>query len=276
MLGNPFSPAYSRARARTPGATDPLPFSAMNVALYGRTAAAFSLFERPVTAAQRAPSSLTIGKSTMRWDDGHLRVDLDERTTPLGRPLRGTILLHPEAQPGHELAIDGRALHRWWPVAPLARLEVDLPVPGVRFTGHGYHDANAGEVPLEASFEHWTWSRARSEGRALLTYDVAETSGETRALAFEVSPRGDVAHVPSTWRSSLPRTTWGLDRDARADHGHEARVVRALEDGPFYARALVETRLGGRQVVAMHEALAADRLRRAWVRFFTRFRMRTE
>jgi carotenoid 1,2-hydratase len=50
--------------------------------------------------------------------------------------------------------------------------------------------------------------------------------------------------------------------------------VRTLEDGPFYARALIETQVEGRPVVAMHETLAAHRLRRGIVRILTEFRMR--
>jgi carotenoid 1,2-hydratase len=67
-----------------------------------------------------------------------------------------------------------------------------------------------------------------------------------------------------------------LERQVRADEGQRPRLVRSLEDGPFYARALVETRLAGLPALAMHETLAAERLRRGWVRFLTAFRMRRE
>ncbi len=273
LLGNPFSPAY--ARARQLGAANALGFCAMNVALYARGASGWALRERRVAVAQRAADGVAIGASTMRWDGDRLAIDLDERTTPFGRPVRGTIVLHPEAHTGLDLPVDERGDHRWWPVAPLARIEVNLPQPGVRFSGHGYHDANAGTSPLESTFESWNWSRARAEGAALLTYDLACSSGAERSLALRVSPRGEIDDLERSRKAPLARTIWALERHAHADRGHGARVVRTLEDGPFYARALVETRLGGRPVLAMHEALAPHRLRRAWVRLLAGARIST-
>jgi carotenoid 1,2-hydratase len=273
LLGNPFSPAY--ARARRGGPANALDFSSMNVAIYGRVRSAWALAERRVTDGDRTAHGVAIGASSMRWDGDRLVVDIDERTTPFGRRLRGRVIVHPEATTGLVHPIDARGEHSWWPIAPLARISVDLPQPGVRFTGHGYHDANAGDVPIPDAFERWSWSRGRTgDGAALLTYDVALRDGRLRTLAFEVSSRGEIADLPHTWRAPLAPTAWGLARRARVDAGEPARVVRVLEDGPFYARALVETRLGGRGVVAMHEELAAHRLRRLWVRFLTGFRMR--
>jgi carotenoid 1,2-hydratase len=274
LLGNPFSPAYSRGRQRD-GARA-LSFCSMNVAIYGRGASAWSLAEREVAEGDRAPTGVSIGASAMRWAGDRLVVEIDERTTPMGRPVRGRIVVHPETRTGLELTIDERAEHRWWPIAPLSRIEVDLPLPGVRFSGHGYHDANAGAVPLESSFESWNWSRARSEHGALLTYDVACSSGTQRSLAFEVSRSGRIEPLENLRQAPLRRTKWGLEQMVRADEGHDVRQLRSLEDGPFYTRALVETRLGGHRVVAMHEVLAAHRLRRPWVRFLTAFRMRDE
>ncbi len=75
--------------------------------------------------------------------------------------------------------------------------------------------------------------------------------------------------------TTLPSTLWSLDRTARVDRdARGASVVRGLEDGPFYARALVRGRLLGEETVAMHEVLSGERLRRSWVRFLTGFRMR--
>ena len=273
LLGNPFSPAYARERARGPA--DALAFSAMNVAVYARGRGAWSLFERRVGEADRTATGVAIGASTMGWEGDRLVARIDERTTPMGRPVRGTITLHPETRTRLAHAIDVEGAHTWWPVAPRARIDVDLPQPGVRFQGHGYHDANAGDAPIPSAFERWSWSRGRADdGAALLTYDVTLASGDARALALEVSPHGDVTTLARTWSAPLAPTTWGLSRRSIVDHGEPARVVRALEDGPFYARALIETRLGGRRIVAMHEELAAHRLRRRWVRMLTGFRMR--
>jgi carotenoid 1,2-hydratase len=271
LLGNPFSPGYARARTRGPASA--LGFCSMNVALYGRRASAWTLQESVVTEPERSSREVAIGRSGMVWEDDRLTVTIDERTSPMGRPVRGKVVLHAEAFTGLELTIDEREQHRWWPVAPIARIEVDLPLPGARFSGHGYHDANAGEVPLEATFETWNWSRARAGSSAVITYDVACSSGAERSLALRVCRNGQVDPLEHTRRSRLGRTAWRLERHARVDEGHDGRVVRSLEDGPFYARALVHTRLDGGDTVAMHETLAAHRLRSALVRFFTAFRM---
>ncbi|HJK97565.1 MAG TPA: carotenoid 1,2-hydratase [Polyangiaceae bacterium LLY-WYZ-14_1] len=287
MVGNPFSPEYFRARRR--GGASALHHAAMNVALYGRrrgllspgTPSAFALDEGPIPHAFRTAGGLRIGRSTMAWEGDRLVVDLDERTTELGvgrpRPVRGRIVITPEAMPGLDLPIDEHGQHRWWPVAPLARIDVALREPAVRFSGHGYHDANAGEVGLERSFDRWSWSRARLPrgAGAALTYDVRCRSGATRTHAFRVAGNGDVDGLGDTWTAPLERSAWGLDRVARVDRGASARLVRSLEDGPFYTRSLVETRLRGAPVLAMHESLAGDRLRQAWVRFCTAYRMRT-
>ncbi len=273
LVGNPFSPAYARARQR--GAAPAEAYCSMNVALYGKGASAWSLAERRVNAGDRDAAGVTIGASSMRWEADRLVVDIDERTTPTGRPLRGRVVLHPEALPALEHVIDERGEHRWWPVAPLARIEVDFREPGARFSGHGYHDVNAGDVPLESTFERWDWARARADDGALLIYDVSCSSGVDRSLALKVSPSGAAEQLDGVSRAPLRRTVWGLERRVPVDEGHEGRAVQSLEDGPFYARSLIETRIGGRRVLAMHEALAADRLRRGWVRFLASFRMRT-
>ena len=160
LLGNPFSPAYARARSRGPARA--LDHCALNVALYGRSGSSWALDERRIADADSAARDVTIGASTMRWIGDALVVDIYERTTPFARNIRGRVIVRPEVLTGVDLAIDSGGEHRWWPIAPLARIEVDLPEPGVRFVGHGYHDANAGSAPLESAFDRWSWSRATS------------------------------------------------------------------------------------------------------------------
>ncbi|MEM9196157.1 MAG: carotenoid 1,2-hydratase [Myxococcota bacterium] len=275
MIGNPFSPGYAKARRR--GIADALHFSAMNVAVYRRKRrAVWALDEQPIRRTGRGACGLAIGRSTMRWEDERLVVNLDERTTPLGSPfrwpLRGRVVLSPEAAPGLDLAIDANGVHRWWPIAPRARVQVELTRPAVRFSGHGYHDANAGAGPLEDSFRRWSWSRARTSKGAILTYDVTPQEGVGESHAFSV--RDDqVTPLEGAGPVSLGRSRWNLPRIARVDDGHRAGIVRRLEDGPFYNRSLIETRLGGQPLLAMHETLDAERLRRRWVQFCVGYRM---
>ena len=151
-------------------------------------------------------------------------------------------------------------------------MEVNLQSPDLRFRGHGYHDANAGRVPIDESFRGWTWSRARVGERVAVAYDVVESSGEEHARGMVFGTRGTTP-LEGTWRAPLPSTFWRLERSVVADEGHAARVIRSLTDSPFYARSLVRTRLLGREALAVHETLSAERLRSSWVRFLLGFRM---
>jgi carotenoid 1,2-hydratase len=53
----------------------------------------------------------------------------------------------------------------------------------------------------------------------------------------------------------LPRTLWALPRRTRADAGAVPRQLLGMLDAPFYARAMVETTIGGAVVRGVHEAL---------------------
>ena len=275
LLGNPFSPAYARARA---GRSDPraLDFCALNVAVYGRAGKLWALHERRIDDGDREARGVTVGTSHVRWEGDALVVDIDERTSPFGRPLRGTVTFRPRTAPCASFALDRGGLHAWWPVAPEGRIEVALERPALRFVGDGYHDANAGDVPLEASFARWTWSRARvAERRTRIAYAVVprDPTAPPREIDFEVH-NDSVQPLEGLTAAYLTPTRWRLDREARTDGSGDPRVLRELEDAPFYARALVETPLDGRRVLAVHETLSLERFERAWVLFLLQFRMR--
>jgi carotenoid 1,2-hydratase len=71
----------------------------------------------------------------------------------------------------------------------------------------------------------------------------------------------------------LDTTGWRVGRRTRADAGAAARVIATFEDGPFYARSLLETRLYGETAQAIHESLSLDRFRAPWVQCLLPFRM---
>jgi carotenoid 1,2-hydratase len=237
----------------------------------------WSLRERAIPPSHRTTDGVTMGASTMEWSGDALCIDINERTTPFGgrgsgQALRGRLRLLPAALTGVCLPLEGTRRHHWWPIAPLARVEAEFDEPNLRFRGHGYLDANLGDEPLESAFDTWCWSRARIGDSALLSYDVRTARGASSTLALRADSHGTVEPVPSE-PIRLPTTVWGLERHGRAgvaQRGTQPRIKATLEDGPFYGRALVET---GRDVVAMHEVLSGERLRRRWVRFLAGFRM---
>lgn len=229
--------------------------------------------ERGLPAVARDATSFRIGPSRLAWEGDDLLLEVEERTVPWARRLRGRIRLRPEALPGRVVSLAAEGSHRWWPIAPRARVEVVFDAPALRFSGQGYLDANEGLEPLEARFRHWDWSRAGDGEATFVLYEGTRRDGSTLALALRAGRDGGLEPFLAPPRQPLPRSLWGLVRSTRVDPGHRARLVRSLEDGPFYARALLATRLAGRELRAVHESLSLDRFARLWVQLLLPFRM---
>jgi carotenoid 1,2-hydratase len=271
FLGSVFSPYYAKAR-RLPGpGADPLDHCAVNVALYGATKR-WAMTERGRSAVQRSADTLIIGPSALRWTGTMIEARLDEITAPLPGRIRGTVRVQPRALTGHSVMLDAAHEHRWSPIAPSARVEVDLTHPRLHWSGDGYFDTNAGLVPLENSFKSWTWARAPlSDGTAVL-YDITRRDGSNLALALQIGPDGRVIERASPPAAALPIGTWKIARDTRADEGRSARLIETLEDTPFYTRSVIDTHLFGEQVTGVHESLCLDRFQTGWVQRLVPFR----
>ena len=91
-------------------------------------------------------------------------------------------------------------------------------------------------------------------------------------LALHFRADGSVQHFPPPEAVALPRTGWRIARATRATHGN-ARVLRTLEDTPFYARSLLRTQLLGHKVTAVHESLSLTRFSQPIVQCMLPFRM---
>ncbi|MEZ4380866.1 MAG: hypothetical protein R3A79_05935 [Nannocystaceae bacterium] len=235
------------------------------------------LSEHPRAAVGRSQTALAIGGSEVAWEGGSLRVSFAERTAVAGRHLEGEVWLHPSATFDAPVAIDGRGRHFWWGVAPHSRAEVELRRPrALRFSGHAYHDANFGAEPLEAGFRRWSWSRARLDDRTVVIYDSERRDGSRGVLTRSFAADGALAGVDLPQPVDLGRTRWGIDRATRCDAGGRARVVRALEDTPFYARSEIVTDVAGASVAAVHESLDLDRFARPIVQHMLTYRIRRE
>ncbi len=274
FVGSVFSPFYYGARQAGPA--DPMQHCAINIAVYRRTGRSWAFSEWPRTMVERHADSLRIGTSTLAWSGDVLEARIDERRVgPWGR-VRGTLRVHADGIVGIPHFLDERSRHTWWPVAPTARIEVELEQPSVRFSGTGYHDANAGSRPLESDFRSWTWSRARLERGTAVLYDVVRREGGPLSLSrFFPAGGGEPLDVEAPHRVRLATTPWRTRRSTRTD-GPRPRVIRTLEDSPFYARSLVETGLQGRRVVSVHEALDLDRFARPLMQRMLPYRIRRQ
>ena len=229
--------------------------------------------ERGGRQVQRDASHLCIGPSSLTWEGDTLVVRIDEITAPWPSRIRGSLRLHPATRLERAWPLDDAGRHHWQPIAPCARVEVDLQAPGLRWSGAGYMDANRGGAPLAHAFTGWDWSRASHRGDTFVLYDIRPRSGDVHCLALRFDAAGTLEPVEAPDLFALPRSAWGLRRATRADPGHAVRIVRELENGPFYARAVLASSLRGVPLVAIHESLSLERFSAPWVQMLLPFRM---
>lgn len=265
MQGNPFSPAYFAARHA--GAARARDFSAVNVAIYGPNGKHWSLREGTMDDDCVYRDGIVLGRSSLCWERDALVVRIDQRTTPLQRPLVGTIRFMPGRTHASPRTLDAAGRHEWCPIAPSGRVEVHMKEPGLSFRGSGYHDANRGDEGLEEGFRSWTWARATSGARTNVDYVAEDVFGNERKIHIGFDDDGALFDRLPPPRVGLSKALWGVSREAFGARAPDHVVT--LEDGPFYARSLLRT--GDSH--AVHETLDAQRLRRGWVRFLTPFRM---
>ncbi|MDX2219645.1 MAG: carotenoid 1,2-hydratase [Burkholderiales bacterium] len=276
FIGSVFSPYYAWRLARGPVAA--LDHCAVNVALYQPGMNRWTMTERSASAVRAAPDRLAIGPSTMQWTrdasgKGVLTLEIDEVCAPVPRRVRGRIRVTADTVHTREYSLDVAGRHHWRPIAPQARVDVELDAPQLSWHGAGYLDSNRGDEPITEAFRHWHWSRCRlADGRAAIVYDIERREGGRLKLGLDF----DAGRAPRDFfpplSQPLPHGLWGV-RSAIACAEGAPQLAHRLEDGPFYLRSVVETRLLGEPVIAMHESLDLDRLCRNWVRVLLPFRM---
>lgn len=229
--------------------------------------------ERSTSALARDADMLTIGPSALRWEGDALSIDFHEVTAPIPKRLRGVVTLRPHAIAEVAYPLDPRGRHHWRPIAPRARVEVELGRPDLRWSGEGYLDANQGTEPLEDGFAQWRWSRAHLRRDTAVLYEGTRRDGSALSLGLRFDANGQASPVEMPPELVLPRTGWRMDRRTRADAGAAVTIRNTWEDTPFYARTALSTRLFGEAADAVHESLSLDRLRHPLVRAMLPFRM---
>ncbi len=277
FLGSVFSPWYAWARKRE--VADPLQYCSLNVALYGAAGNRWAMTERSRRRLHRTADHLRIGPSSLAWDGSRLIFDIDEVGVPLPARIRGRVRVHPQAFTRREFVLDGHGRHFWRPLAPVSRVEVELTEPRLRWLGNAYWDSNAGARPLEQDFASWNWSRSgQSQGHnqdqaATILYEGLRRPNQPFSLAVKVAADGAIESFTPPAPAQLPATRWWrIARGTRAEGG-QAKVIRTLEDTPFYSRSLLRSQFLGEPTDWVHESLSLDRFGRAWVRCLLPFRM---
>lgn len=273
FVGSVFSPYYALARRRHGDADAPAErHCAINLSLYrwppGRAPQRlWCMTERGAGALRREAGTLAIGRSRLAWRDGMLEAEIDEWTAPWPGRLRGRCRFVPATLPGRQFALDDGGHHRWQPIAPLARAEVEFSHPPRHWHGEAYVDHNQGTRPPAQDFHGWQWSRGPdAAGGATVLYDARPRQAPARGLHLHFPPGGGVQPRPMPACAALPGTAWGVARAGAAG----ASLAATLESGPFYARSLLRAADGG---LHMHESLSLDRFAQGWVQALLPFRM---
>ncbi len=226
--------------------------------------------ERGRAQLARDRDTLRIGPSALAWEDGALVVTLDEVAVPLPRRVRGHLRVEGLLPGIAPFALDAAGRHRWQPIAPHARVSVELDAPKLRWSGAGYLDANWGDEPLSSAFASWQWSRtALPGGDCLLDYDTRQRDGGRRALGLRVRRDGGVERRQGDAAVPIAPTGWGIKRDAHGGAG----LIATLEDGPFYARSLLSMPWEGQSLATLHESLSLERFDLRRVQALLPFRM---
>ena len=187
-----------------------------------------------------------------------LHIRLDEVCVPWLKPLRGHIRLWPQSLSRFSVPLDEQGKHRWGPLSPVGRIEVDLQDPKLNWTGQAYLDSNEGDEPLEDAFHLWDWSRTHhADGSTEVTYDLHGPDRPDRLLRLRFDPQGQVEHLPTVPHRALPKTGWRIPRRMRSVD--QPRVAQQLEDTPFYQRCLLSRPELGPRVHTFHESLSMPR-----------------
>ncbi|MEM6415088.1 MAG: hypothetical protein AAF720_10600 [Pseudomonadota bacterium] len=268
FVGSVFSPYYAWS-----GRQNPENHCALNVALYGTRAARWTMTERGNSRISRGNEYYTINKSALHWEKDMLRISVNEIAAPIPLPMRGELRIHASGLGENVFFIDDKGRHRWRPISPFSRVEVDFKEPDLKWSGHGYFDANDGDEPLEEAFEFWDWSRTILENeKTAILYNTDMYNGEMRSSSLLISADGTVDTFETPGVAPLSSTPiWRIRRRTRSEG--DARIIRTLEDTPFYSRSVVENRLFGKSRPAVHESLSGPRLSNPVVKMLLPFRM---
>ncbi len=271
FVGSVFSPYYAWAR-RGGALADPEQHCALNVALYSRRAGRWAMTERGARHCSRSAREFTLGPSHVRWEGDALVIDINEVCVPIPRALRGRVRVHPQRLFNFSTPIDRAGRHRWGPIAPSARIEVEFDAPAQRWQGQAYLDSNEGDEPIASSCREWDWSRSpMADGSTAVLYDMQHDDGSDQVLALRFGHDGQVTPFEPPPRRALPTTLWRVPRRMRSTG--PVAVVDQLEDTPFYQRAMVRSELLGESVTSFHETLNVPRLVSPVVQAMLPFRM---
>ncbi|MEL6360535.1 MAG: carotenoid 1,2-hydratase [Pseudomonadota bacterium] len=270
FIGSVFSPYYAWSKSQ-----NPFNHCALNVALYGPDKSRWCMTERGSKDIQISAQEFVIGPSAVSWDGTTLTINIEELGAPLPQRVKGTVKVRPPWISNQAMVIDRFGKHIWHPLSPSSRVEVDMASPDLSWSGDAYLDSNHGEEPLAEGFDYWDWSRSiLGNGEAAITYNTDFADGGRQSLALLFDNHGELEMFKGPPIQPMPSTPiWRITRRTRCEKSSSPRIVKTLEDVPFYSRSVIETRLFGKDFHTVHESLSCHRLRSPVVKSLLPFRM---
>jgi carotenoid 1,2-hydratase len=229
------------------------------VALYSKKAGRWAMTERGGRHCSRGVDYFSIGPSGLHWDGQALHIDINEITVPFPRKIKGRVTVYPDQLFNFGVPLDPDQNHFWGPIAPGARIQVQLQAPEQTWQGHAYLDSNEGSEPIDKPFVEWDWSRCRMKnGDTAVIYDIQLKKNASLVLAYRFHQQGHVSEFNVPARQPLAKTKWALSRGMRSEG--EVLIMSQLEDTPFYQRAILQSQLMNETVESFHESLSLNRL----------------
>lgn len=260
FVGSVFSPYYANERSLNPKGADPENFCSFNVAIYNKKEKIWTMTEFGKNHINRQYDSFCIGDSQIIWNGSSVELSINEVSTPIPKPVCGKVRITADKYFLYSTWLDDEKKHRWGPLAPNAKIEVDFPKLGINWEGHGYMDSNEGDEPLENPFLGWNWARTPLvDGSSLVFYDIKQKVGRERVLPLRFLPDGEVKRIAPPPREDLPDSSWFLARFMRSEPVRPAHILQSLEDTPFYSRCLLSAGLLGDRRLVLHETLNLKR-----------------
>jgi carotenoid 1,2-hydratase len=272
FVGSVFSPYYLWANRKQ--FADPNHYCCLNVAIYSPGKKRWTMTERGQRLVHRDATHFQIGPSDLHWNGESLVIHIKERAVPFGQKVIGKVTVHPEQLFNYSVPLDQQGKHRWGPLAPTSRVEVDFSEPNLHWSGHAYLDSNEGDEPINRPFHEWDWARAllKDQSTAVI-YDVREKNGTENLLALKFNHDGTVENFDIGNRFSLPPTMWRIKRHLHSDKTKPV-VIQDLEDTPFYSRSILQADwLGEDNLICMHETLNVPRFSSTVVQMMLPWRM---
>ncbi|MEO1228604.1 MAG: hypothetical protein AAFZ18_06845 [Myxococcota bacterium] len=272
--GLPFLPGYlSGARA---GDGDPARARpSLNLAVYRNRKRAFYLLQEylPEAASMDGAGNFHFGDTRMsRPQEDRVRIDFDAEVPGSGARLQGT--LEVEGPPAHLAGSTPSAdlAHRWTPVLGPSRAKGVLTVGSERFEidGPAYHDRNEGTHRFDdLGIDHWSWGRLVTPERTAIWYLCYAKDGPPVAWGAELLADGAVrvqemeAILEAPRKGAFGLRTWRrveLREAGSSEPWLEAEVGARVDDGPFYARTVVNVVAGSQRGMGLAEWIVPDRI----------------